>query len=68
MSCDLSPKNLLIASNSDYKNRFFRLANGGLLKPNFDVSIAEGAGNIKIGFIVGGAIIQQFLDLANFYL
>jgi hypothetical protein len=49
MSCDLSPKNLLIASNSHSKSRFCKSSPlAGFYKTDFVVSSAEGAGNNKI--------------------
>jgi hypothetical protein len=49
MSCDLSPKNLLIASNSHSKSRFCKSSPlAGFYKTDFVVSSAFGAGNNKI--------------------
>ncbi|MEA5477168.1 hypothetical protein VB774_05995 [Pseudanabaena galeata UHCC 0370] len=41
------------ASNSHYKNRFFESSPTASFQKNFGVSSAEGAGNTKIGFIMG---------------
>jgi hypothetical protein len=52
---------LLGISNSHYENRFFESPPAaGFQKTDFGVSSAEGAGNTKIGFIMGIVIFVSY--------